>query len=331
MTLSVQLKTRCVARRTSSGLLFPLWLLALLLCGHSSISMAGVHALKDGETLIGKPTAVVSTDEDSLYTIALRYRMGAGAVAHANQDVDPWLVGEGTKLTLPTQLVLPSVEREGIVINLPEMRLYYFPPDLSSVVVYPVGIGRQGWDTPLLESRITSIVKNPTWTPPASIHREYKKAGLSLPDVVPAGKDNPLGGYAIRIGQTDYLIHGTNNPKGVGLRVSHGCIRLYPEHIEELVSLIEPGTSVRIINQPIKIGRQNDVIYLQAHQPVNGDAYDHSAALKKLISHAENQLTPSELARVKSAIRQSLKTGELYSGIPLLIDADIYPISNAAR
>ncbi len=288
----------------------------VILCVAFPVSATSFLTRTDHQ-VVGKSSTVLSKFEDTIYSIALEYRVGADALVSANPDVDPWLPGEGVAIELPTHYVLPNVKREGIVINLPEMRLYYFSPGNSSVHVYPVGIGRQGWETPLLESTISSIVKNPTWTPPQSIHLEYKKAGLDLPKIVPAGTDNPLGEYALRIGQSSYLIHGTNNPKGVGLRVSHGCIRLYPEHIAELASLIDVDTPVAIINQPIKLGRDGSKLYLQAHKPVQGDLYNHSEALHRFFENAKSTLSPSELSQVKRLIRESLESGELYSGVAL--------------
>lgn len=288
------------------------------LCIAIPVSAANFPTVSDSQ-LVGQPSTVLSKFENTIYTIALQYRVGAEALASANPDVDPWLPGEGATLQLPTHHVLPNVKREGIVINLPEMRLYYFSPINSSVHVYPVGIGRQGWETPLLESSISSIVKNPSWTPPESIHLEYKKAGLKLPRIVPAGSDNPLGEYALRIGRSSYLIHGTNNPKGVGLRVSHGCIRLYPAHIAELASLIDVNTPVAIINQPIKLGRDGSRLYVQAFKPIHGAAYNHAEALNEFFRSAKNTLSASELRRVKRHFRASIEAGELYSGMPLLV------------
>ncbi len=289
------------------------------LCFTVPVNAASYPTFSDKQ-LVGQPSTVLSKFEDTVYSIALRYQFGADALASANPDIDPWLPGEGATLQLPTHHILPNVKREGIVINLPEMRLYYFSPNGRSVTVYPVGVGRQGWETPLLESTITSIVKHPSWTPPESIHLEYQKAGLKLPKVVPAGSDNPLGEYALRIGHSSYLIHGTNNPKGVGLRVSHGCIRLYPEHIAELASLIDVNTPVAIINQPIKLGRDGGELYVQANKPLQSAAYNHSEALSEFFLHATNTLNASELSRVKNLIQASIDSGELYSGMPLLVN-----------
>ncbi len=283
----------------------------------SQYAVANTYTINAADQLIGNSESVLSQFDDSLYSIALKHRVGADALANANPDINPVFPGVGAELRLPMQHILPAVDRTGIVINLPEMRLYYFSPDASSVSVYPVGIGRQGWETPLMNSAVSSIVKNPNWTPPASIQQEYRDAGLKLPDVVPAGPENPLGEYAIRIGQTSYLIHGTNNPKGVGLRVSHGCIRLYPEHIEALATELHPGTSVRVVNQPVKLARHGGLLYVQGHPPIVGANYNNSKAMVDFMAHAERVLNPVELASLKRVMREALTNGDLYSGVPL--------------
>ncbi len=287
--------------------------------GCSLESVAREYQIPTDSNVVGHVETVVASHEDTIYTLAVQHEVGASALINANNDIDHRLPGEGVVLSLPTRYVLPNVEREGIIINLPEMRLYYFPPHKRSVHVYPVGIGRQGWDTPLIESRITSIVKDPTWTPPQSIHQEYQNAGLSLPAVVPPGRDNPLGEYALRIGHTSYLIHGTNNAKGVGLRVSHGCIRLYAAHIEELASMIDVNTPVKVINQPLKIGRHGENWVVQVHKPIQGAAYDYRLAVQKFFSYVEAILSKSELMRVKQRILQSMQKEDLYTGLPIIV------------
>lgn len=269
--------------------------------------------------LLGEPATVVATFGESIYTLAEKQLVGVEALANANPDVDPLLPGDRVPLRLPSQYILPDVAQEGIVINLPEMRLYFFPADGSRVQVYPVGVGRQGWDTPVLEEKISSITKNPSWTPPESIHLEYRKAGLQLAKTIPAGPDNPLGKYAIRLGQTSYLVHGTNRPQGVGLRVSHGCIRLYPEHIEQLAASVEINMPVRIINQPFKLARENGQAFLEAHQPIISDAYDNSQVYADFIKLAEMTLSSAELTRLKHHLGNVFKEGELFTGYPILL------------
>lgn len=283
------------------------------------LAVTSVNASGSHHRLVGESATIVTSFGDTIYTLAQQQLLGAEALASANPDVDPLLPGAGIELQLPTLNILPDVKHEGIVVNLPEMRLYFFPPDGAAVQVYPVGIGRQGWDTPVLEEKISSIVKDPVWTPPDSIHQEYQKAGLSLPEVVPAGTDNPLGEYALRIGQTSYLIHGTNKPQGVGFRVSHGCIRLYPQHIASLAASVTVGTPVRIVNQPLKMIRHEGRLFLQGHKPLPGQVRKYSGVFTDFMRTAEESLSRSELIRLKRFIGKTLKNGDLYTGIPMSV------------
>ncbi len=248
--------------------------LALLLC--LAASAVPVHAEvyerpAGGDDLIGAVQHIETRHEDTFVAIARRYNLGYNELRLANPEVDPWLPGEGTPLIIPSAYVLPDAPRRGIVINLAEMRLYYYPPENSryagKVVTYPLGIGREGWGTPLGHTTVVGKKANPTWTPPASIKAEHAAAGDPLPDVVPAGPDNPLGQYAVYLGFPSYLLHGTNKPAGIGLRVSHGCLRLFPEDIAALFFMVSAGTPVTIVNQPYKIGWQGDTLFMEAHPP----------------------------------------------------------------
>lgn len=285
-------------------------------------SIADSYAIDNESNIVGTPSNVLSKYEDTIYSLAVRHEVGAAAFANANPDIDPLLPGEGVSLKLPTQYVLPDVKREGIVINLPEMRLYYFPPGKDIVYVYPVGVGRQGWETPVMQSVISSISRDPVWTPPESIHKEYREAGLTLPRQVQAGPDNPLGEFALRVGDTSYLIHGTNNPSGVGLRVSHGCIRLYAEHIAELSAMVTVNTPVNIINQPIKLGRIGNKLFLQAHEPIRSLKTEYSFDYRRFIDLAESTLTQAELERVKRIMLDEFSHGDLFSGLTVLVISD---------
>lgn len=282
-------------------------------------SLANESPAKLTGRLIGEPATINSSFGETIYTLAEKQLVGAGALANANPDIDPLIPGDGIPVRLPTLQILPDVAHEGIVVNLPEMRLYYFPPDGTAVQIYPVGIGRQGWDTPVLEEKISSITRHPVWTPPESIHQAYRKAGLQLAKKVPAGPNNPLGKYALRLGQTSYLIHGTNKPRGVGLRVSHGCIRLYPQHIEHLAASIKINTPVRIINQPFKLARKDGSIFLEAHRPILSDAYDHSLVYGEFMKLAEASLTPLELFRLKRLMGKAFRNGDLFTGYPMVL------------
>jgi L,D-transpeptidase ErfK/SrfK len=236
---------------------------------------ASVHAttydLIDTETsVVGHNMVVYSRAEDTLLDIARQFDLGYRDITDANPGVDAWLPGENTAIVLPTRFILPDAPKQGIVINIAEMRLYYYPKvgkgELQQVVSHPIGIGREGWATPLGKARITEKRKDPTWTPPESIRKEHAEKGDPLPRVVPAGPDNPLGAYAMRLSMPGYLLHGTNKPYGVGLRVSHGCIRLFPEDIEHLFGITPSNTPVEIVYQPYKAGARNGQLYLEAHR-----------------------------------------------------------------
>ena len=251
--------------------------LALAAMAFASAAPAAMYdAPAEGSDVIGKVQHVRTKESDTFVALARQYDVGYRELRLANPDVDPWLPGD-TDLIIPTAYVLPDVKRTGIVINIPEMRLFYFPAkgseNAGKVFTFPIGIGRQGWGTPLGETRISQRIPNPTWTPPASIKKEHAEKGDPLPDVVEAGPNNPLGQYALRLALPSYLIHGTNKPAGIGMKVSHGCIRLFPADIEKLFSMAEVGMPVNIVSQPYKIGWDEDHLVMEAHPPdADGDA-----------------------------------------------------------
>jgi L,D-transpeptidase ErfK/SrfK len=241
---------------------------------------------EEGTDIIGELQVTTSRYEDTLADIARRYDLGFNEIVAANPGVDPWLPGKGTQVVLPTQFVLPGGTREGMVLNLASMRLFYYPkagPNTpAEVITHPVGIGREGWQTPQGTARIIQKITNPAWTVPESVRREHAERGDPLPPVVPPGPDNPLGDFAMRLSLPGYLIHGTNKPWGVGLRVSHGCVRLYPEDIARLFPEVPVGTPVRIINEPYLAGWRNNQLYLEAHQPLSEDTRRWNGNLKPL-------------------------------------------------
>ncbi|MEM9056486.1 MAG: L,D-transpeptidase family protein [Pseudomonadota bacterium] len=227
------------------------------------------------EDLIGAIRHVYVQGDETLLDIARRHNVGFQDIQSANPGVDMWVPGDGERITLPTRYVLPPGPRRGIVLNLPEMRLYYYPTpapgEAPVVVTYPMSIGRGDWSTPLGSTTVTTKVRDPSWYPPASIRREAEEEGRELPKVVPPGPENPLGRHALRLGLPGYLIHGTNRPAGVGMRVTHGCIRLFPEDVEALYETLPVGTPVRIINQPHKVGRLAGMLFLESHAPLPED------------------------------------------------------------
>ena len=223
-----------------------------------------------GDDVVGAITVVTARHEDTLLDIARRHGLGYEDIVRANPEVDTWLPGEGTEVVLPTRFVLPPGPRRGIILNLAEYRLYYFPKpkdgERGVVMTYPISIGRMDWETPLGRTTIIQKVTNPAWYPPASIRAEHAADGNPLPRIVPAGPQNPLGKHAMRLGLPGYLIHGTNRPAGVGMRVTHGCVRMYPEDIGFLFGQVAVNMPVRIINEPVKLGWDGDMLVMEAHR-----------------------------------------------------------------
>ena len=239
------------------------------------------------QSVIGEPQVVFARDEDTLSDLARTYGLGYDEIIAANPDVDPWLPGAGTPVVLPTQFVLPNIERRGVILNIATKRLFYFPAvadnEPQQVMTYPIGIGRVGWETPLGDTTVVSKAKDPHWWVPASVRREHAEMGNPLPSVVPPGPDNPLGHRVLKLDMPGYLIHGTNAPYGVGMRVSHGCVRLYPENIETLYPLVDVGEVVSIINEPYQFGTRGGTLYFEAHAPLEDDEFPAEERLAQLI------------------------------------------------
>ncbi len=240
------------------------------------------------DDVIGVVQVVVADQEDTLSDIARRFNVGYEEIVRANPGVDPWLPGAGREIIVPSQFILPNAAREGVVINSAAMRLFYFPQrkagEKQAVYTHPIGIGKVGWKTPEGSTKVTRKTKNPTWRPGPGVRAEHKENGEILPAVVPPGPDNPLGTRAMYLGWPQYLIHGTNKPYGVGLRSSHGCIRLYPEDVEAIYEMIQPGEKVTVVNQPFVFGWHEEQLYLQAYDVLEDDPRDWQKAQKKLIS-----------------------------------------------
>ncbi len=261
----------------------PLCVLALLLASSSVQATRFVLPSNPDDRLIKavdmqNNSQTFANKDDDLLDIALRYDLGQNEIVQLNPDVDRWLPAMDSVIKLQNTRLLPDSEPSGVILNLPEFRLYYFPKATdnspANVITHPVSVGRQDWETPLGKTKVTAKKKNPAWRPPESIKKEHAEKGDPLPDVVPAGPDNPLGLYAMRLGIPGYLIHSTNKPFGVGLRVSHGCVRMYPKDIETLFPLIKVGTPVSIINQPIKVGWLEGSLYIEIHAPLEEHQYD---------------------------------------------------------
>ncbi len=238
----------------------------------------------EGYDVIGALGSVIARYEDTLVDIARRHGLGYYDIVLANPGVNVWLPGEGTEVLLPMRFVLPPGPREGLVLNLAEYRMYFFPPPQPGqpayVYTYPISIGRMDWETPIGETKIVAMAKNPAWYPPESVREEHAADGDPLPRVVPPGPDNPLGSRALRLGLPGYLIHGTNKPAGVGMRVSHGCIRMFPEDIEFLFQHVRVNTPVRIINAPVKLGWEGDSLVAEIHPLLEAQQKLPAAALQ---------------------------------------------------
>jgi L,D-transpeptidase ErfK/SrfK len=275
-----------------------------------------------GTDIVGAVQITTARHEDTLSDLARRYDLGYEEIVAANPGMDPWLPGEGARVVLPTQFVLPEAPRAGLVLNLAAMRLFYFPrPSVNEapvVITHPIGIGREGWETPQGVSRITQKIVQPTWTVPASVRREHAEKGDPLPPVVPPGPDNPLGDFAMRLSFPGYLIHGTNQPYGVGIRVSHGCVRLYPEDIARLFPEVPKGTRVTIVNQPYLAGWRNGQLYLEAHAPLAEDAKRWGQSLRPM----EQVLTTKALQPGDINWEKAKKVAQEARGIPVPVSPD---------
>jgi L,D-transpeptidase ErfK/SrfK len=265
--------------------------------------------LAPDQELIGETQVIFARYENTFSAIGRQYNLGYEEMRRANPGVDQWLPGEGTAIYLPTQAILPEVPRVGIVVNVPAMRLYYFTTEKGTtkkgtadkpaaagsaetvkVSSHPVGIGTEGWATPFGEAKVVEKARDPTWYVPASVRKEHAERGDPLPSVVPPGPDNPLGKFAMTLSLPGYLIHGTNKPAGVGMRSSHGCIRLYPEDIEALFGRVARGTPVRLVNQPVLAGWRDGQLYLEVHPPLAEEQHDliaeADAALNRALERA---------------------------------------------
>ena len=290
------------------------------------------YALPAGSDLIGELQLETASRSETLLDMARRYKVGQEEIRLANPEVDRWLPDEGAPVTIPSRYILPDAKRRGLVLNLPEMRIYHFSAASegtpATVDTYPVSVGRMDWKTPLGETRIVRKQRNPSWYPPASVKLEAAAEGESVPDVVPPGPDNPLGAYALRLGLPGYLIHGTNKPYGVGMRVTHGCVRLLPEDIEELFGRVTEGTPVQILNQPVKTGWDDNVLYIEVHPPLEEDTTAREDLYRFSLERVYEELEKRPAVLDAAALRQAVAEAH---GVPVAIsrpDARGRPITN---
>ncbi|HFQ7886877.1 L,D-transpeptidase LdtE [Enterobacter roggenkampii] len=278
-----------------------------------------------GSRLIGQnQTYTIQEGDNKLQTIARRFNTAAQVILETNNTIAPVNPAPGTVITIPSQMLLPDTPREGIVVNLAELRLYYFPPGQNIVQVYPLGIGQLGLETPVTTTRVSQKIPNPTWTPTPGIRARSLEQGIKLPPVVPAGPNNPLGRFALRlgVGSGEYLIHGTSAPDSVGLRVSSGCMRMNAPDIKALFEQVRVGTRVQIINEPVKFSVEPDgKRYIEVHRPlaqVEGEnpqvsPITHSADFAAFVSQAG-----SDKALIDKALSRR-------AGIPVIVSSGSGP------
>ncbi|MDR6235932.1 L,D-transpeptidase family protein [Pseudomonas oryzihabitans] len=279
-----------------------------------------------GDDVVGQVQVIKAAYEDTFADLGVKYDLGYNEMVAANPGVDAWLPGAGTEIVLPTRFILPPGPREGIVINIAEYRMYYYPKGGHSVFTYPLGIGRDGWGSPVGVAKVVDKIKDPAWYPPESIRAEHAAEGDPLPKVVPPGPDNPLGPYKIRLTMPGYLIHGSDRKFGIGTQTSHGCFRMYNFNVTELVGMLPIGTPVRIIDEPYKFGVSQGKLYLEAHQPVNmkGDPteIDRQAAVVNALIKRDDLLQANSLVNwdtVRDTVQQQdglpVEIAELPAGV----------------
>ncbi len=302
--------------------LMALWLTG---CAHypwlGSGSLPMPHATNEfiigafNDDVIGEMQIIQSHHEDTLSDIARRFNLGYEEIVAANPAVDPWLPGEGTDIVLPTQWVLPKVRREGIVVNLAAMRLFYFPKqgdgEPRRVITHPVGIGRVEWETPQGTTRVVAKQEAPPWIPTPAIRKEHADNGDPLPAVVPPGPDNPLGTHVMRLGWPEYLIHGTDKPASIGLRGTHGCLRMYPEDIVAMYAQVPVGTPVTIINEPFLAGFSGATLMVQTYPLLEEDKRNHHSAFRAQIRQARPYPVDQQRAAPAPVVDQALLDGML--------------------
>ncbi|MCY4450461.1 MAG: L,D-transpeptidase family protein [Immundisolibacterales bacterium] len=295
------------------------WLLAAVVAAACLIGPARAQEKRwdPKESVVGGIEVYEARFDDTLLDVARRFGMGIEEMKLANPGVDLWLPGEGTAIRLPARFVLPSGPRRGIVINVPEMRIYYYPKNGGPVQTWPIGIGRLEYETPLGKTSVVRKKVGPAWYPTDTIREEYAARGEPLPRVVLPGPENPLGSHAIYLGLPTYLIHGTNRPYSIGMRVSFGCVRLYPEDIVELYDLVAPGTPVSLVDQRVKAGWLGDELYLEVHPnpdlPAEEARPSMTDAVRAIIKATpEDQQPPVDWKLVETALADA-------NGVPVVV------------
>lgn len=290
---------------------FGLFILGLLIASCASARV--VPLPYKNSDVIGKVREITVPRGANITDIGQKYSVGYLEFFEANPKINLKNLWAGERLILPTKYILPPVPKRGIVINLAELRMYYYPKNSNSVYIFPIGIGRSHTPTPLMQSKIIAKHKNPTWFPTDDTHKEARELGIMLPKKILPGPQNPLGKYSIRLSQRTYLIHGTNRPDGVGIRSSGGCIRMYPADIEQLFKMVSVGTPVNIIDQPFKTGWKNNVLYLESHVPVE---FKHKKADEQMEPLVDTLESLVNTYNAKIDWRRAVRVAEQQTGIP---------------
>jgi len=288
----------------------PLFFFSLFLILFTSHSAEGYHQYNENSTVIGKLKTYKTKKNESLIEIARKFGIGYNEIVDANPGLDPFVPGDGESISIPTAWILPEMrDHEGIIINLSEMRLYYFPKKNPSLKVwtFPIGVGDEGTDTPVGTFRVVEKIVDPPWNVPVSISQERPE----LPKVVPPGPENPLGSHALRLSSMSILIHGTNRPYAVGRRASHGCIRMYPEDIPSLFRIVPNKTNVSIVKQPVKIGLLNQKIYIEVHKDISLKDFNYFDEAVRLL-RKNNLYEKIDREKMLSALREK-------RGMPVIV------------
>lgn len=322
----------------------PLFLIGLgCVMGGNVMATTYQLPITPGDTVVemfpeGNATTMITQDE-TLLDVALRYTLGQTEIIKLNPKIDRWLIKKGQVVRLPNRRVLPDTPHNGITLNISEFRMYYYPPGKTGEVMsFAHGIGRQDWKTPLGKTTVIRKIKDPSWHPPESIRREHAAMGDPLPETVPPGPHNPLGTRALYLNLPgEYRIHGTDVDKiyGIGMQITHGCVRMYPEDVETLYDVVPVGTTVHIVKQPIKVGWLNNVLYVEAHPDLEGEEMGQEqryAVALNLIRKA----TQEEMPEIdQKALNQALKDldGEpvaIYERVPVMETQDALPAPDGA-
>lgn len=284
-----------------------------ILLGTSVLSFATTLPLAEKDNdIVGSIQYIHAKKGQTIYNVAQTNDLGFYELIEANPNINRHsAISPEETITLPTEYILPNVPLEGIVINLPELRLYYYPTNCHCVMTFPIAIGRYEWKTPTVTTSVINKEKDPYWKVPDSIKEAAAKKGKFWPDVVPPGPENPLGKFALRLGYESYLIHGTNEPDSIGKRASSGCIRLYPQDIEQLFTKVPVGTPVRIVDEWFKLGWHDATLYIEIHEPLAETARTDQEQQEEVI-HAIQYITQGKNVKIDwTAVKKALdeKTG----------------------